>query len=116
MKLYFVMNRIAYVTSSMSFSEGLTFFTNDNGYLDMLSRVRDEQISFYCESIVENASDNLNLLEENIGLSAHIKGDNSAVGDSNGDYFLESEGIIQQKPGIAQLNTMYDRCIFITHY
>ena len=26
------------------------------------------------------------------------------------------EGIIQRKPGIAQLNTMYDRYIFITHY
>ena len=25
-------------------------------------------------------------------------------------------GIIQRKPGIAQLNTMYDRYIFITHY
>ena len=29
---------------------------------------------------------------------------------------VAAEGIIQRKSGITQLNTMYDRYIFITHY
>ena len=51
----------------------------------MISLVRDGQISLYCECIVENGYDNLILVEENIGPSAHMEDDNSVVGDANGD-------------------------------
>ena len=93
MKLYPGTNKIAYVKPGMSFSEGLSFFTNDNGCLDMLYWVRNGQICVYCDCIVDNADDNLNSVEENVGLSTHMDADNSVVGDKDGDYYLESSWI-----------------------
>ena len=41
--------------------------------------------SSYCECIVENYGDNLNPVEENVGPSAYMEGDNSVVGDAIGN-------------------------------
>ena len=63
--------RITYLKSGMSFSEGLTFYSN-NGCLEMLSWVREGSIDVYCECIVENA--NINHVEKSDGESRHMEG------------------------------------------
>ena len=48
----------------MSFSEGITFFYNNNGCLEMLSWVRECSIDVFCECLLENGRDNMNHVEK----------------------------------------------------
>ena len=65
----------------MGFNQGLTFFTNNNGSWEMLSWVREEGImDVYCECIIEEADDNVNWVEESMGDSAHMEGENGVDG------------------------------------
>lgn len=61
---------IAYLKSDMGFSEGLTFFSNDNRCLEMVSWVRDGSIDLYCEWIVEDGGHSMNDVETSDGESS----------------------------------------------
>ena len=56
------------------------------------------------------------LKEEIVAHAADVDRSSDGFDKSVNHSSQENEGIIQRKPGIAQLNTMYDRYIFITHY
>ena len=66
--------------------------------------MRYEGIDVYCECIVENDSDNMNMIEESVG-ATYLEGENSVVGEAHpllhylglendgpdGEYLLEVE-------------------------
>ena len=53
--IYAGIKRISYLKPRTGFNEGITFFFGDDGYWEMLSWVREDQIDVYCECIIEKA-------------------------------------------------------------
>ena len=62
--IYAGIRRIAYLNPGMGFSQGITFFNEDNGCWEVLKWVREGRIEVYCECIKDKGNANINEVVE----------------------------------------------------